>query len=183
MKKLLATLLITALCSCTQKSASQAGSSESQAESSAPVPAAADTAKSFQALVESGDSSACANDVATQMILDKVRPNYPNQGTLNFMSNARHVDISKLTEENFKQARDNFGSVGEIVMSDFNAQTKKMSCSASFSDPSQKKYPVTYTLQPTADHSDVLINMESEALTPMNNEIFMGTIINGILGQ
>lgn len=115
----------------------------------------------LHALIESGDAGACANEYAVGTVLDKIRPDIPYDAVQRMiMKSNGKVDAELITNDVWANERSRLGSLDTIVLTGFDPQLKLISCSANFDLGGRKIIPVNYSMQPTADKTQIVYQVD-----------------------
>ena len=126
---------------------------------------------SVQEKLQRGDSAACTEAIITQRVVDSIRPKYRDQqGQRLLLSVGRLAPEDVVTSEQWSETAGGYGSLEQIIMNGYNNQTKQMICQTMFRIDANTRLPVQYAIQPSADHTDVMFNINSPAVGAVPQE-------------
>lgn len=174
MKKFWFVCSVLALSACNSKSEPSPQASEASQDVESAEGASANEASGFtlpellaslQARLQSGDSAACTEALVSQRVVDTIRPKYPDErGQRHLLAVGRIAPEDVVTPEQWSETVGGYGSLNQTIMTGFNNQTKQMVCQTMFRIDENSHFPVQYAIQPSADHTDVMVNVNSPAL-------------------
>ncbi len=129
-----------------------------------------------QKLLAQGNSMACMDEDIQITVRRQIIPEVPSPKDQRYYSINQKYKLS-ITEDQWLNRSMEFGSFQNVVMSNVNQNIKEMECSGTFAFD-DRGYPVTYSIQSSADHGNIVVRSYGAAATQQARQFYLTTLVN-----